>query len=232
MPRRRRGSASGCGPDLPPPLPPPQAAAGEGHIVGGPEALLPHSLPGALGGGVAPAIPRQEKIGVEGVYHVQAVSIMEEAIIRCVWVCVGGREGGCEWVWVGAGREGCVGRACACPRPPWWLGSPAGSVLGCSPASQRSPPACPPLPPRRRVLLPRLPPPPPLTCPGRLLPNLSPPQQRGALLQDRRRRAHRPARHAARGGRGLCADGAVGHAAAVRGAARHHPERRLPGAAL
>jgi hypothetical protein len=54
-------------------------------MVVGPEALLPHSLARGLGGpGVPAAIPRQEKIGVEGVYHVQAISVMEEAMIRCV----------------------------------------------------------------------------------------------------------------------------------------------------
>jgi hypothetical protein len=47
------------------------------------QALLPHSLPPGLGAAV-PGVRRQEKIGVESVYHVQAVSIVEEAIIR--WV--------------------------------------------------------------------------------------------------------------------------------------------------
>lgn len=73
------------------------------------EALLPHQHPSRLGsyggpgaaagpelggmfgataaaqlGAGGAAVPRQEKIGVESVYHVQAVSILEEAIIR--WV--------------------------------------------------------------------------------------------------------------------------------------------------
>lgn len=67
------------------------------------EALLPHQHPSQLGSFGGPgaaagpelgsgfgagaslgAVPRQEKIGVESVYHVQAVSILEEAIISNV----------------------------------------------------------------------------------------------------------------------------------------------------
>ncbi len=91
-----------------PASPPPQAA--DGHSAALPaEALLPHQHPsqlgsfggpgvaagpelGGFGAAAAPlgvngaAVPRQEKIGVESVFHVQAVSILEEAIIRCEWV--------------------------------------------------------------------------------------------------------------------------------------------------
>lgn len=65
-------------------------AAPEGADVTG-EALMPHHSPFTHPGVAQLAgVPRQEKIGVEAVYHVQAVSILEEAILR--WV--GGRGGG------------------------------------------------------------------------------------------------------------------------------------------
>ena len=47
-----------------------------------PAALLPGHLPGPLGTPAAAPVAQQQKIGVESVYHVQAVSILEEAIIR------------------------------------------------------------------------------------------------------------------------------------------------------
>lgn len=51
----------------------------------------PNPLPAAQ---VMPAqqAQRQHKIGVETVFHVQAMSVVEEAILRCGWV--GGRGGG------------------------------------------------------------------------------------------------------------------------------------------
>ena len=60
-------------------------------VPGAPDSLLPHQLPAQLGSFTAGAaaaaaggkkVSRQEKIGVESVYHVQAISILEEAIIR------------------------------------------------------------------------------------------------------------------------------------------------------
>lgn len=85
------------------PIPAPNLQAADGPAAALPaEALLPHQHPSQLGSFGGPgaaagpelgsgfgagaslgAVPRQEKIGVESVYHVQAVSILEEAIIRC-----------------------------------------------------------------------------------------------------------------------------------------------------
>lgn len=90
------------------PCPPfPVVQAGEGRGGGAAvtaEALLPHHspaqlgsfspIPGAMGGEVGGGVARQEKIGVESVYHVQAVSILEEAIIRWGGVCGWGGGGG------------------------------------------------------------------------------------------------------------------------------------------
>lgn len=76
------------------------------------ESLLHHQHPSQLGSfgargasaaggdglaGGSLAVPKQEKIGVESVYHVQAVSILEEAIIRWVRLCDGwGSRGQCD----------------------------------------------------------------------------------------------------------------------------------------
>lgn len=95
------GSSSVAEHELPIPAPTPQAADGPAAALPA-EALLPHQHPSQLGSFGGPgaaagpelgsgfgaaaslgAVPRQEKIGVESVYHVQAVSILEEAIIRC-----------------------------------------------------------------------------------------------------------------------------------------------------
>lgn len=100
-----------------------KAAGGAAAAAGlAAEALLPHHTPAQLGAfGAAPGeggVARQQKIGLEGVYHVQAVSILEEAIIR--W----GAEVALRWRrrWGGRMRAGSVRKLAAvnshCTPPP------------------------------------------------------------------------------------------------------------------